>query len=89
MLLPGDPHHHAESIFVGEVQQPARWHCVGANGIQSVGGHLAEIGLGSRGVWIVIPVGSWTEGPVGHTSDPEPLPGVRQEPAGNFRPLEA
>ena len=43
VLLPGNPDHHVQVVLKGEVEEPARRHRAGPDGVQARGGHLLEV----------------------------------------------
>ena len=89
MLLPRQAHHDADLMLSRQIQQPAGWNRVRTDGIQPIGGNLAEVGFGNGRVGVGITVRARTEGPVGHTPDPKLFPGVRQELARRRGPVKA
>ncbi len=70
MLLPGEPHHDAEAVAVGGIQEPAGRHCVGADRVEAVRRDLRQIALHVI-LCVLAPARVGTERAVGDSADPE------------------
>jgi hypothetical protein len=63
MLFPGQPDHDAQAVPLRNVQEPARWHGVRADGVEAVGRHLGEVARDDVGAVVLAAIRVGAEGP--------------------------
>lgn len=86
MLFPGEPDQNAQTIFGGNVEQPARRDRIDADGVKAARGHLREISTNLFGRVIFTAVGLGAEGAVGDASDVEFFIAREKEFSANDEP---
>ena len=68
VLFPGQTNHHTQAVFQSNVEQPPRWHGVGANGVDVVRLHERKIAFDRLRVVILAAIGFWFERTVGNAA---------------------
>ena len=71
VLLPGQADHHAESVALGQVEQPPGGYGVRADGVEAVGGDRGEVTLRPLAPAVLVAAGIGPEGAVRDSADPE------------------
>src|SRR6476620_5014185 len=69
VLFPAEADHHTKSVLEGNVEQPSRRDCVGADGVRSHARDAREIGRYCFRIVIQASVGAWREGSIRDASD--------------------
>ena len=79
VLLPGQADHDAQAILPRNVEQPARRRCIGANGVQPVGGDQGKVALHARAIVKFVAVFVRFKRSVGNALHPEFLSGIEKK----------
>src|SRR5512135_2788059 len=69
MLFPWQAHHDTQTVPLRSIQEPARWHGVRADHVQTVCSHLSKVLLDNFRIVVLIAVLINMEGSIGDTTD--------------------